>query len=64
MPTRVVVERSTPRSRPHASKGFVRSTYDAFTSSENASVVRSVVAFGAAVAFLASPWGESFLLPP
>ncbi|KAI1079740.1 hypothetical protein F5B20DRAFT_580895 [Whalleya microplaca] len=62
MPTKVVVERSAPRSR--APKGYFRSTYDAVTSPENADVVRSVAVFGAAIAFLASPWGEFFLLPP
>ncbi|OTB10304.1 hypothetical protein K445DRAFT_323080 [Daldinia sp. EC12] len=46
-----------------SNKGFIGSTYEAFTSPENASVVRSVAIFGAAVAFLASPWSE-YLLPP
>ncbi|KAI1398284.1 putative TOM core complex subunit Tom6 [Hypoxylon fuscum] len=46
-----------------ANKGVVGSTYEAITSPENASVVRSVAVFGAAVAFLASPWSE-YLLPP
>ncbi|KAK3949196.1 hypothetical protein QBC32DRAFT_317047 [Pseudoneurospora amorphoporcata] len=40
------------------SKGFIRSTYDSLTSAENASVVRSIALFGAAVAFLSSSWGE------
>lgn len=44
-------------------KGFFSSTYDTLSDPENASIVRSVVIFGAAVTFLASPWGE-FLLPP
>ncbi|KAK9417028.1 hypothetical protein SUNI508_09267 [Seiridium unicorne] len=44
-------------------KGVIGSTYDAITSSENAAVVRSIAVFGAAVAFLASPWAE-LLLPP
>ncbi|KAI1767361.1 putative TOM core complex subunit Tom6 [Hypoxylon sp. FL1150] len=46
------------------SKGFISSTYESLTSPENASVVRSVALFGAAVAFLASPWGAEQLLPP
>ncbi|KAI2640206.1 hypothetical protein GGS21DRAFT_505665 [Xylaria nigripes] len=51
-----------PRSRA-ASKGVIASTYSALTSPENASVVKSIAIFGAAVAFFASPWSE-FLLPP
>ncbi|GJN86960.1 hypothetical protein VFPFJ_10851 [Purpureocillium lilacinum] len=46
-----------------APKGFVASTYETLTSSENAAVVRSIAVFGAAVTFLASSWGE-LLLPP
>ncbi|KAI1204273.1 putative TOM core complex subunit Tom6 [Annulohypoxylon truncatum] len=46
-----------------SNKGFLSSTYETITSPENASVVRSVAIFGAAVAFLASPWSE-YLLPP
>ncbi|KAI2618264.1 putative TOM core complex subunit Tom6 [Hypomontagnella submonticulosa] len=46
-----------------SNKGLISSTYEAFTSPENASVIRSVAVFGAAVAFLASPWSE-YLLPP
>ncbi|OTA70754.1 hypothetical protein K449DRAFT_380827 [Hypoxylon sp. EC38] len=46
-----------------SNKGFLSSTYEALTSPENASVVRSVTIFGVAVAFLASPWSE-YLLPP
>ncbi|KAI1655513.1 putative TOM core complex subunit Tom6 [Daldinia decipiens] len=46
-----------------SNKGVVSTIYEAFTSPENASVVRSVAIFGAAVAFLASPWSE-YLLPP
>ncbi|KAH7030727.1 uncharacterized protein B0I36DRAFT_362547 [Microdochium trichocladiopsis] len=49
--------------RARAAPGFIGSTYAALTSPENASVVRSVAVFGAAVAFLATSWGE-FLLPP
>ena len=44
-------------------KGALANTYAALTSPENASVVRSVVIFGAAVAFFASGWSE-MLLPP
>ncbi|KAL0465174.1 hypothetical protein QR685DRAFT_558082 [Neurospora intermedia] len=44
------------------SKGFIRSTYDSLTSSENASVVRSIAFFGAAVAFLSSSWGEMLVV--
>ncbi|UNI15311.1 hypothetical protein JDV02_001854 [Purpureocillium takamizusanense] len=46
-----------------APKGFVASTYETLTSSENAAVVRSIAVFGAAVTFLSSSWGE-LLLPP
>ncbi|KAI8624950.1 hypothetical protein F5Y19DRAFT_480003 [Xylariaceae sp. FL1651] len=60
-PKRIAVEPAGSRSR--ASKGVIASTYSAITSPENASVVRSVAIFGAAVAFFASPWSE-FLLPP
>ncbi|KAB5539309.1 hypothetical protein GE09DRAFT_1226135 [Coniochaeta sp. 2T2.1] len=45
------------------SKGSVRSTFDALVSPDNRAVVTSIAAFGAAVAFLASPLGEAFLLP-
>ncbi|KAI1822150.1 TOM core complex subunit Tom6 [Xylaria intraflava] len=51
-----------PRSRA-PQKSFISSTYSALTSPENASVVRSVAVFGAAIAFFAGPWSE-FLLPP
>ncbi|KAI5920966.1 hypothetical protein F4810DRAFT_712981 [Camillea tinctor] len=61
-PKRIMVERGGA-SRPRPSKGFFASTYEVLTSPENASVVRSIAVFGAAVTFLASPWGE-FLLPP
>ncbi|KAH7375395.1 hypothetical protein B0T11DRAFT_270272 [Plectosphaerella cucumerina] len=44
-------------------KGFFSATYDTLTDPENASIVRSVVIFGAAVTFLSSSWGE-LLLPP
>ncbi|KAI1421165.1 TOM core complex subunit Tom6 [Xylaria sp. FL1777] len=60
-PKRVLVESGNPRAR--APKGVIASTYSTLTSPENASVVKSVAIFGAAVAFFASPWSE-FLLPP
>ncbi|RDA84737.1 hypothetical protein CP532_5253 [Ophiocordyceps camponoti-leonardi (nom. inval.)] len=44
-------------------KSFFSSAYETLTAPENASVVRSIAMFGAAVAFLASPW-SSILLPP
>ncbi|ATY62677.1 TOM core complex subunit Tom6 [Cordyceps militaris] len=46
-----------------APKGYIAATYDTLTSPDNASVVRSIAVFGAAVAFLSSPFSE-FLLPP
>ncbi|KAL2753961.1 hypothetical protein ACRALDRAFT_1062938 [Sodiomyces alcalophilus JCM 7366] len=61
-PKRILVERSGS-SRHRQPKGAIASTYDALTSPENASIVRSIAIFGASVAFLASSWGE-FLLPP
>ncbi|KAK3942821.1 TOM core complex subunit [Diplogelasinospora grovesii] len=60
-PKRITVEKaSAPRSR--AQKGYLRSTYDTLTSPENASVVRSVTAFGVAVTFLSSSWAEWLLV--
>ncbi|KAK2068809.1 hypothetical protein P8C59_003429 [Phyllachora maydis] len=49
--------------RGRAPKGVLRSTYDALTSPDNAAVVKSLTAFGVAVAFLVSPWAE-FLNAP
>ncbi|PHH70488.1 hypothetical protein CDD80_5987 [Ophiocordyceps camponoti-rufipedis] len=46
-----------------AQRGYFTSVYETLTAPENASVVRSIAMFGAAVAFLASPW-SSILLPP
>ncbi|KAI1254518.1 hypothetical protein MGN70_003922 [Eutypa lata] len=60
-PRQVYIEPAGGRSR--APKGVFASTYEAVTSPENASVVRSVAMFGAAVAVLAGPFAE-FLLPP
>ncbi|KAK4133926.1 hypothetical protein BT67DRAFT_381316 [Trichocladium antarcticum] len=41
-------------------------TYNAFVVSENAPIVRSITAFGFAVTFLATGWGEYLLsfVPP
>lgn len=41
---RIVVQRAEPSS--YQSKGMLRSTYDTVTSTENAPVVRSILAFG------------------
>ncbi|PHH69571.1 hypothetical protein CDD82_7667 [Ophiocordyceps australis] len=60
MPPSRIHEKPAPRRAP---KGFWSATYHVLTAPENASMVRSIAAFGAAVAFLASPWGE-ILLPP
>ncbi|KAH6683121.1 hypothetical protein B0J14DRAFT_647345 [Halenospora varia] len=60
--TRVPVQR-VDAPRRSSNKGYVSSAYSALTSPENASVVRSVAVFGAAVAFFSSSWSE-FLLPP
>lgn len=60
---RVVVERGPRRSAAAQPKGYLGQTYEALTSPENASVVRSVAIFGVAVAFFSSSWSE-FLLPP
>jgi hypothetical protein len=43
-PKRIVIEPASSRSR--APKGVIASTYSALTSSENASVVKSVAIFG------------------
>ncbi|TWU71962.1 hypothetical protein ED733_001438 [Metarhizium rileyi] len=59
-PKRILVEKPSSRRAP---RGFLASTYDTLTSPDNAAVVRSIAMFGAAVTFLASPWGE-LLLPP
>ncbi|EKV11557.1 TOM core complex subunit Tom6, putative [Penicillium digitatum PHI26] len=44
-------------------KGFVSTLYDEATNPENRTIVRSIVIFGAGIAFLHSSFGE-FLLPP
>ncbi|KAJ5312987.1 hypothetical protein PENANT_c018G10325 [Penicillium antarcticum] len=46
-----------------AQKGFVSTVYDEATNPENKTIVRSLLIFGAGVAFLHSSLGE-FLLPP
>ncbi|KAH8431129.1 putative TOM core complex subunit Tom6 [Aspergillus melleus] len=58
MPAKQVVVSS---GRPQ--KGFFASAYDEITHPENATVVRSLLVFGAGVAFLHSSLGE-LLLPP
>ncbi|KAJ6104123.1 hypothetical protein N7523_010443 [Penicillium sp. IBT 18751x] len=57
-PNRVVV---SSNGRPQ--KGFMSTIYDEATSPENTTIVRSLLIFGAGVAFLHSSLGE-FLLPP
>ncbi|KAL1982960.1 hypothetical protein VTN96DRAFT_647 [Rasamsonia emersonii] len=60
-PKRVVVQSSSASRRQQ--EGFLSAAYKELTSSENATIVRSVLVFGAAVAFLHSSLSE-FLLPP
>ncbi|OBT89593.1 hypothetical protein VE02_01748 [Pseudogymnoascus sp. 03VT05] len=60
---RVVVERAGGGRRIGAQRGFLGQAYEAVTSSENASVVRSIAVFGVAVAFFSSQWSD-LLLPP
>ncbi|KFY05430.1 hypothetical protein V491_09137 [Pseudogymnoascus sp. VKM F-3775] len=60
---RVLVERAGGRRVGAAQKGYFGQAYEAVTSSENASVVRSIAVFGVAVAFLSSQWSD-VLLPP
>ncbi|KAK3381834.1 hypothetical protein B0H63DRAFT_561445 [Podospora didyma] len=57
-PQRVIVERQGASSRSSKPQGFVASTYETLTSPDNASVVRSLALFGAAVTFLTSSWSE------
>ncbi|KAF7594384.1 hypothetical protein BBP40_009365 [Aspergillus hancockii] len=55
-----------PRQRvvsAHDQKGFFGTAYDEVTHPENATIVRSVLVFGAGVAFLYSSLSE-LLLPP
>ncbi|KFY25315.1 hypothetical protein V493_04716 [Pseudogymnoascus sp. VKM F-4281 (FW-2241)] len=59
---RVVVERAGPGRRVGAQKGYLGQAYEAVTSSENASVVRSIAVFGVAVAFFSSTYSD-LLLP-
>ncbi|KAL2864929.1 putative TOM core complex subunit Tom6 [Aspergillus lucknowensis] len=44
-------------------KGFLSATYEQITAPENATIVRSILVFGAGVAFLHSSLSE-LLLPP
>ncbi|TVY57511.1 hypothetical protein LCER1_G002032 [Lachnellula cervina] len=56
---RIPIQPATPSRRSPSSKGYFAQTYNTLTSPENASVVRSVVVFGGAVAFFASGWRET-----
>ncbi|KAF3384594.1 hypothetical protein F1880_001890 [Penicillium rolfsii] len=58
-PKRVTVANS---SRPQ--KSFLSTVYDEATNPENATIVRSLLVFGAGVAFLHSSLGELLLPPP
>ncbi|PSS20587.1 hypothetical protein M430DRAFT_66270 [Amorphotheca resinae ATCC 22711] len=58
---RIVVQRGD--SRRSAQQGYFASAYNTLTSAENATVIRSIAMFGAAVAFFSSSWSE-FILPP
>ncbi|ELR09414.1 hypothetical protein VC83_03153 [Pseudogymnoascus destructans] len=59
---RVVVERAGGGRRLGAQRGYLGQAYEAVTSSENASVVRSITVFAVAVAFFSSQWSD-LLLP-
>ncbi|KAH6698683.1 hypothetical protein EV126DRAFT_424909 [Verticillium dahliae] len=48
-PKRFISEK--PGSRSRQPRGYFASTYDALTSSENASIVRSVIVFGVCQTF-------------
>ncbi|KAK4168412.1 hypothetical protein QBC43DRAFT_285046 [Cladorrhinum sp. PSN259] len=53
-----------PRSaRTRASRNPITAAYNAMFTSENAAITRSVITFGAAVALLATGFGEAFLVP-
>ncbi|KAL5350177.1 hypothetical protein ACLOAV_005214 [Pseudogymnoascus australis] len=59
---RVVVERAGGGRRVGgAQRGYLGQAYEAVTSSENASVVRSIAVFGVAVAFFASEFSDVLL---
>ncbi|KFY12840.1 hypothetical protein V492_03637 [Pseudogymnoascus sp. VKM F-4246] len=58
---RVVVERAGGRRVGGAQKGYFGQAYETVTSSENASVVRSIAVFGVAVAFFSSSWSDMLL---
>ncbi|KAA8645596.1 putative TOM core complex subunit Tom6 [Aspergillus tanneri] len=56
-PKQVIVSSGRPQ------KGFLSAAYDEITHPENATIVRSLLVFGAGVAFLHSSLSE-LLLPP
>ncbi|EEH18809.2 hypothetical protein PABG_01128 [Paracoccidioides brasiliensis Pb03] len=58
---RVVVQSRPAKKRQPEQVGYLTAAYRGITSSENASVVRSVVVFGAAVAFLHSSLSEMLI---
>ncbi|KAG9242667.1 hypothetical protein BJ878DRAFT_569137 [Calycina marina] len=58
---RVIVQKGG--SRGGDPKGAIANVYDTLTSSENASVVKSVLIFGGAIAIFSSSLSE-LLLPP
>ncbi|OBU00568.1 hypothetical protein VE01_01185 [Pseudogymnoascus verrucosus] len=58
---RVLVERAGGGRRLGAQRGYLGQAYEAVTSSENASVVRSIAVFGVAVAFFSSQWSDMLL---
>ncbi|KAL5334856.1 hypothetical protein BJX70DRAFT_402157 [Aspergillus crustosus] len=47
----------------HAEQGFLSAAYEQITAPDNATIVRSILIFGAGVAFLHSSLSE-LLLPP
>ncbi|KAK0707876.1 hypothetical protein B0H67DRAFT_648012 [Lasiosphaeris hirsuta] len=65
-PKRIQVEKASHTRSRQAKSGLIRSTYDTLSSPENASVVKSLTAFGLAVTFLTSSWAEWLLVlvPP
>ncbi|KAL8324805.1 hypothetical protein RB597_008177 [Gaeumannomyces tritici] len=64
MPPKGVRVQVARRGQPKVQqRGYVGAAYDALTSPEHASVVRSVAAFGVGVAILSSSWAEIFLPP-
>ncbi|OAX78879.1 hypothetical protein ACJ72_06808 [Emergomyces africanus] len=59
---RIVVQSGPAKKRHHQPESTVSAAYHYITSPDNASVLRSVVIFGAAVAFLHSSLSE-LLIP-